>query len=88
MLLKNNDQEENPTPLTVLSSASSEGIKDFIDDLGDRVRVERALQAAAAEKSLDDAPTKAGKKPVVKDIDDQDDDDDFDDGGVECVWVP
>ncbi len=87
MLLKNDDQEENPTPLTVLSSASFEGIKDFIDNLGDRVRAERALQAAAAEKSLDDAPTKAGKNPVVKDADDQDDDD-FDDGEVECVWVP
>ncbi|MBF0193516.1 MAG: GTPase ObgE [Magnetococcales bacterium] len=87
MLLKKDGESDNPTPVTILSSASSEGIKDFIDDLGDRVRTERAKQAAAAEKSLEDAPTKAGKKPVVKDLDNQDDDD-FDDGGVECVWVP
>jgi GTPase len=87
MLLEKAREADNPTPLTVLSSASSEGIKDFIDNLGDRVRAERALQAEAAQTSLEDAPTKAGQKPVVKDIDDQDDDD-FDDGEVECVWVP
>ncbi len=80
--------DDSTTPLTILSSATSEGIKDFIDQLGDRVREERALQSAETPESLLDAPTKAGKKPKDKEPNTQDSDEDDYDGGTECVWVP
>ncbi|MBF0447971.1 MAG: GTPase ObgE [Magnetococcales bacterium] len=80
-------------PLTFLSSATSEGIKSFIDALGDRVRHERQLAEDLVGQSLNDAPTKAGRKTdkTGKENlnDDWDDDEDDDQGeGVECVWVP
>jgi GTPase len=86
--LINSDANEKARPLTILSAASSEGIKTFIDTLGDRVREERAMQKALAGESLEDAPTKAGKGPQEKVTGFKDDSDDDDDGGVECVWVP
>lgn len=77
------DDKTARPPITLLSAASSEGIKQFIDALGDRVREERALQEELAFKSLEDAPTKAGKpsEQKPKPADDGDEE-------VECVWVP
>ncbi|MBF0358403.1 MAG: GTPase ObgE [Magnetococcales bacterium] len=81
--------DDSTTPVTILSSATSEGVKDFINQLGDRVREERSLQSAEPPESLDDAPTKAGKKTQeIEPADPQYGDDEDYDGGTECVWVP
>ncbi len=85
-MLSEKGAADQSLPVTLLSSASSEGIKHFIDRLGDRVRQERAAQDEQAVKSLNDAPTKAGIKPV-RDRTDQKNDE-ADEEGVECVWVP
>jgi GTPase len=94
MLREDSESTDKKRPVTFLSSASTEGIKAFIDALGDRVREERAILEELARASLSDAPTKAGKKPQRKESDHRDDDDGDGDGdgegegGVECVWVP
>jgi GTPase len=81
-------EEGSRPPITLLSSASSEGIKSFIDKLGDRVREERAVQEELAVQSLTDAPTKAGKKPLNKTSPEDELGHGEDDEGVDCVWVP